>query len=80
MVSITVSVSEQTRELMKQFPEMNWSGLIKKTIEEKAKELSWKEEMLKKFKEEEEFTSWAIKKTREGRVDRVKELKSKGLI
>ena len=71
MVSITLSIPEQVREQMKRFPEINWSGFVRKSIEEKAKQLAWKEEMLKKLKEEDEsgFTDWTIemgRKLKEG--------------
>jgi hypothetical protein len=80
MVSITLSVSEKTKKLMKLFPEMNWSAFIRKTIEEKVKELTWKEEMLKKLKEEEAFTQWSVQAIRSSRQNRAKELKEKGLL
>ena len=47
MVSITISVPEEVRELMKKSPEVNWSGLVRACITEKAKRLVIKEEMLK---------------------------------
>ncbi|MBI2137302.1 hypothetical protein HYU12_02155 [Candidatus Woesearchaeota archaeon] len=74
MVSITVSVPNETRQLMELFPEMNWSGFVRKSIEEKAKELSWKDEMLKKLSKDKLFSEWAVsagrlaKKGRFGRV------------
>ena len=60
MVSITLSVPEEIRKKMKQFDEINWSGLVRKTIEKKIHELSWKEEMLKQLKEQEKFEDEAI--------------------
>lgn len=62
MVSITLSVPGETRELMKRFPEINWSGFIRASIEAKAKQLAWKHEMLSKLKQEDEsgFTDWCI--------------------
>ena len=80
MVSVTLSVPEETKELMNRFPEINWSGFIRKSIIEKAKELSWKEEMLKKLKKEEAFDNWAVETLRKSRTQRVEELKKKGLI
>ncbi len=74
MVSITVSVPEETRELMNRFPEINWSGFVRKSIEEKTKELSWKEEMLKKLALENAFTKWSVdigKKAKKGRLKRL---------
>ena len=80
MVSVTLSIPEEVKRKMEKFSEVNWSGLIRKTILEKTKELSWKEEMLKKLKNEEEITNWAVDLQRSSRQDRVKELKRKGLI
>lgn len=80
MVSITLSVSQKTKELMNKFSEINWSGFIRKSIEGKVKQLSWKEEMLKKLKEEEAVNEWAVKTLRKSRNGRVKELKKKGLL
>ena len=74
MVSITVSVPDETRELMQKFPEMNWSGFVRKSIEEKAKELSLKEELLKRVKSEENFAKWAVelgKKAKKGRLQKL---------
>jgi hypothetical protein len=45
MVSITLSVPEETRELMRKFPEVNWSGLVRQCITEKAKKLALKQEL-----------------------------------
>ena len=69
MASITLSVPEEVRKLMKKFPEVNWSGLIRKTIEEKTKQLALKEEFLKEFEKEKEFNEWAVKLIREGRKE-----------
>jgi len=80
MVSVTLSVSKETRALMKKFPEINWSAFIRKSIENKVKKLSWREEMLKKLKQEESFSEWSVKAQRESRENRLEELKKKGLI
>lgn len=80
MVSITLSIPEEVKEKMSEFPEVNWSGFVREAIIKKTEELSWKEEMLEKLEKEEKFTDWAIKLIREGRTDRYKELKKKGLI
>jgi len=80
MVSITVSVSPEIRALMLQFPEVNWSGLVKKTITEKAKELAWREEMLKHLKGEQEFDEWAVQAAKESRKGRFGKLQKKGLV
>jgi hypothetical protein len=67
MVSMTISVPEEVRELMKKFPEVNWSGLVRQCITQKAKQLAIKEELLNQFKKEKEFNEWAVDLIREGR-------------
>ena len=67
MVSITLSVSEEVRKQMKNFPEVNWSGLVRTCIVEKAKKLAMKEEMLKQLGKEKEFNDWAVRLVRHGR-------------
>jgi hypothetical protein len=67
MVSITLSVPEEVRELMRKFPEVNWSGLVRTCITEKAKRLAIKEEMLKQLGKEKGFNEWAVNLVREGR-------------
>ena len=80
MVSVTLSVPEDVKQKMEEFSEINWSGFIRKSIEEKTRDLSWREEMLKKLRKEEELTDWAVKLQRSTREDRFKELKKKGLV
>ncbi|MEK6890892.1 MAG: hypothetical protein AABX03_02035 [Nanoarchaeota archaeon] len=74
MVSITVSVPEETRKLMKKFPEVNWSGLVRKSIMEKAQKLALKEEMLKELNKEKDFNDWAVelgRRAKKGRFDKI---------
>ena len=80
MVTLTLAVPEELKHKMDSFPEMNWSGFIRASIQEKAEQLSWKEEMLEKLKTEERFTDWAVKAQRVSRRDRLKKLKRKGLL
>ncbi len=82
MVSITLSVPEEIRKLMKKFPEINWSAVIRKVIEEKAKKLALREELLAKFKEEKEsgFTDWTIELGRKVKKDSADKLKKVGLL
>ena len=80
MVSVTLSIPKETKERMKHFPEVNWSGFVRVSIEQKVKQLSWKEEMLEKLKQEKEFTEWAVKLGRKAKKGRFKELKRKGLV
>ncbi|MBI3623955.1 hypothetical protein HY212_07805 [Candidatus Pacearchaeota archaeon] len=74
MVSITLSVPEEIRKLMNEFPEMNWSGFIRKSIEEKAKMLALKEEMLKELGREKAFNDWAVQLGRKAKKGRLKRL------
>ena len=82
MATITLSVPEDTREKMRQFPEINWSGLVRKTIEEQIKQLTWKQEMLKKLKEEDAsgFTQWTIDMGRKVNKGVAERLKKEGMI
>jgi hypothetical protein len=78
MVSITLSIPEETREEMKRFSDVNWSAFVRSCIESKAKQLAWKQEMLAKLKEEDEsgFTEESIRigrKIKEGMWKRYKE-------
>lgn len=80
MVSLTVSVPSKTKELMKEFPEMNWSGFVKKSIEEKVKRLAKLEELKAELEAEQDITDWSVKLQRASRSGRLDELKKKGLI
>lgn len=80
MVSITLSVPEEVRKLMKSFPEMNWSGFVRKQIEEKAMNLTKIEKLKKQLEKEKEVINWSVKLQRVSRSGRLIELKNKGLI
>jgi len=67
MVSITLSVPDKTRKLMKRFPEINWSGLVRKAITEEAEKLALKEKILEQLHKERGFNEWAVAIVREGR-------------
>ncbi len=59
---------------------MNWSGWIRKSIENKAKQLAWKEEMLKKLKQDKEFEDWSVKMGSKVNEGIIKSLKKEKLI
>lgn len=80
MVSITLSVPEEIKEEMDSFAEINWSGFIRKSIEQKVKELSWKETMLQKLGEEQPIIDWSLELQKRARKDRFAELRKKGLV
>jgi len=67
MVSVTLSLPEEVREKMKRFPEVNWSAFIRKCIDERARSLTLKEEMLNELKNQKGFDSWAVELVRAGR-------------
>ena len=62
MVSITFSIPEEIRRIMKENPEINWTHIVRSSIEEKAKKLVLKKELLKRLEEEDEsgFTDWTV--------------------
>lgn len=81
MVSITLSVPEETRKLMKQFPEMNWSGFVRKSIEQKTKALAQRDKWLKLWREQDEkISEWALEIQKKGRKGRARELKEQGFL
>ena len=80
MVSITLSVPPEIKGLMDEFTEMNWSGFIRKQIVQKAKEIKWREEILKRLKKEENLNEWAVSLQKKHRKGRFQKLKKKGLV
>ena len=80
MVSVTLSVPQEVKEKMEKFPEVNWSGFIRRAIEDKTKEMSWKEKLFKKLEDEEDLDDWAVKLQRASRKGRYELLKEKGLL
>ncbi|MBU3924101.1 MAG: hypothetical protein KJ592_04235 [Nanoarchaeota archaeon] len=67
MVSVTVSVSDVIRETMKAHPEVNWSGLVRRAIVERAEKLMMKKKILERLDSEKDFDDWAVGVVREGR-------------
>ncbi len=80
MVSITLAVPKEVREKMIKFDEINWSGFIRKCIIEKTEELSWKDQMLKRLREERGLNEWSVKISREAKKGRFEALRKKGLV
>ena len=78
MVSITLSIPSEVKKRMETFPEMNWSGFVRKCIEEKARQLAWQQEMLSKYEREKELTGWAVALGRKAREGRGKHVVRKG--
>lgn len=80
MVSVTLAVPSEIKQKMDRFSEINWSGFIRNCIIEKTKELSWKEELLKRVSGERQMMDWAVKTARVARKGRTHQLQTKGLI
>lgn len=75
MVSITISVPEEVRNLMKKFPEVNWSGLVRQCINEKAERLRIREELLKELEKEKDFIQWSVEIGKKAKKERFEKLK-----
>ncbi len=80
MVSLTLSISEDLKKSMDKFEDVNWSGFVRKCINEKTALLQWKDNMLKKLDEEKAFNEWAVKICRQGRKGRFEELRKNGYV
>ena len=80
MVSITVSVPQEIKVEMNRFPEMNWSGFVKKAIEEKVKRLEKIEALKTQVEKEQDVIDWSVKLQRASRSGRLEQLRKKGLI
>ena len=52
---------------MKEFPEVNWTHLVRSSIEEKAKKLALRKELLKRLDSEKDFIDWSVKLGREAK-------------
>lgn len=78
MVSVTLAIPEDVKHEMDKFPEINWSGFVRKAIVEKTKELSWREEILEKLGQDKEFEDWCVemgRKVNKGIAERLKKEK-----
>ena len=80
MVSITLSVPEDVRHKMDMFPEINWSGFVRKSIEAKVAQMKKFEELKKELEAERDVIDWSVKLQRASRSGRLEELKKKGLL
>lgn len=67
MVSITFSIPDEIRKIMKEFPEINWTHIVRSSIEDKAKRLALKRELLRNFERERELIDWSVNVVRKGR-------------
>lgn len=76
MVNITLSIDENLKKKMEQFPEINWSGLIRRLLEEKTRQFELKEQLKKAFKKEEALTKWSIELGRKAKKGRLRKIMS----
>ena len=67
MVSITLSVSEEIREIMRKHQEINWSGFVKNCILGKAEQLEWKEKMLEELQQQQPIVDWSVQLQKKSR-------------
>ncbi|MEK6890383.1 MAG: hypothetical protein AABX35_04305 [Nanoarchaeota archaeon] len=75
MTNITLSIDEKLKGKMEQFPEINWSAVVRRLLEEKTKQLEIREHLKKEFKEESALTTWTIdmgRKTNQGIAERLR--------
>ena len=77
MVNITLSVSDDTKKEMGNFPEMNWSEIAREAIKKRIELLKKFREFTKDSKLTEEDAIELGRKLKKGRFER---LKSKGLV
>lgn len=59
-VNLTLSVPVELRKKMEQFPEVNWSALIRRLLESQVQRLALKEQLLKQLESEREFDKEAL--------------------
>ncbi len=75
MPNITLSLPEELKHKMEEFPEINWSALIRRYVESKVNRLVWKEQMLRQLEPEREFDEEALRlgdKIKQGVWERLK--------
>ncbi len=75
MANITISVPEGLKHQLEAFPEINWSGLMRKYLESRVARLVWKEQMLKELEADKEFDEIALEignKMKQGVWERLK--------
>jgi hypothetical protein len=76
MVSVTLAVTKDIREKMREHNDINWSEFIRKNISKKIDEI----ELMSNSKNEQEIVDWAVKLQKKSRKERIKQLKDMGLI
>jgi hypothetical protein len=80
MVSVTISVDEQSKRDMQQFAWVNWSEIAREIFIKKLKEHEQQERINALLKESKLTEDDIIKMSKQARKGRFKQLKSQGLI
>jgi hypothetical protein len=60
-INLTLSIPVELRKEMEQFPEVNWSALMKRLLQSQVKKLILKEQLLKQLESEKEFDAEALR-------------------
>lgn len=80
MGTLTISISDDLKASMNEFDEINWSGFIRNKVKEKLELMKLKASIADRIDDDlKEGQFWA-NKLKEDRIQRVKQLKSKGLL
>jgi len=59
--NLTLSVPVELRKKMEQFPEINWSALMRRLLESQVQRLALKEQLIKQLDSEREFDKEALR-------------------
>lgn len=80
MATMTVSIPDELKFEMNEFEEINWSGFIRKQIANKISKTKLKESIADKIDEDMRDGRFWVEKLKASRIERIKKLKSEGLI
>lgn len=78
MTTMTLSVPDDIKKQMKQFPQVNWSAIARDALNKELERQQRLEEIKRRLTQED--TEWAISKGRKLKSGRAQELKKRGLI
>ncbi len=78
--TLTISISDDLKASMNEFDEINWSGFIRNKIKEKIELMELKKSIANKIDDDLKDGQFWANKLKEDRIQRIKELKSKGLL
>ena len=69
MPNITLSIPDDIKKKMKDFPRINWSFIVKRAIALEIERQKMKKIFLEELEKEKEDMEWAVKVVRKGRKD-----------